>query len=219
MAFIIVTFLTIMVPFGASSSVYAQPKPEKVYLLNDVGMCADLFEGKRNPGNKIVMWPCHNGENQQFVSTNTGELRVFDFCLEDGPGGINAAVCNGSPGQKWKVSKAEIRGGVGGNKCFDVAHAFYPKGKNDVPVSTRPSARLIAFECHGRVNQRWAVIPASAVMAPGRYVIRLDSFYIANTRSLMEDTLHVKASVQWGTRPLTRQLGIWAITAAKKLSL
>jgi hypothetical protein len=181
----------------------AQPGPEKIYLLSDVGMCADLFEGKREPGNKIVVWPCHNGENQQFLhNTSNGELRVFDLCLEDGPGGINASSCNGGPGQKWRVEGDKIRGGVGGNKCFDVAKANVGKiggrAAHVVNVATRPLARLIAFECHGGVNQRWALIPASAVNAPGRYVIRFDSFDIEETRSLIDDTLHVKAWAKVG---------------------
>lgn len=103
------------------------------------------------PQGRLVMWTCHGGQNQKFTFTpgrksyiraNTGE------CLT--AVSPNAPVllkhCNGGSRQMWTVERnGQIRNASG--SCMDIEMA-----------SRKDGARVLAYQCNGQPNQRFAAV-------------------------------------------------------------
>lgn len=113
------------------------------------GLCLDI-EGSARPGRGLIVFNCHNGDNQRFEWTRNGELRVAGLCLDVAEGNsddgarVIAFNCNGRSNQRWRAWGGQIRSQSTG-KCLDIDGG-----------RARPSQPVIMFRCTGGDNQRWA---------------------------------------------------------------
>ena len=117
----------------------------------DDDICFDVGGGARAEGSRIVLWQCHDGDNQQWTYTAAKELRIFGgtLCL-DAPGargenGDQLIVwsCHGGANQKWERTAAGELRGING-KCVDAAGGSLTVG-----------IKVILYTCHGGANQKW----------------------------------------------------------------
>ena len=73
-------------------------------------MCIDAASGQGNDGDKILLWECHGGPNQQWTLTAAGELKGGSGkCITLNGGAIadftEMAIfpCTGIATQKWAL--------------------------------------------------------------------------------------------------------------------
>ncbi|MGP3929443.1 glycoside hydrolase family 27 protein [Nonomuraea sp. KM88] len=115
------------------------------------GRCLDVNGASQANGTQVVIWDCHQQNNQQWTSTTAGELRVYgNKCLDVN----NAATadgtsviiwdCNGQSNQQWRFNTDGSITAVGAGKCLDVAGN-----------ATANGTRLQIWTCTGASNQRW----------------------------------------------------------------
>lgn len=111
--------------------------------------CIDIEGGATEDGTAAVLRPCHDGANQQFVITESGELHFGEKCLDAyGAKGKNwdpivLWECNGRENQRWTLTSAGEIKGING-KCVDVPRHV-----------TGDGTQLVLFTCNGGSNQRW----------------------------------------------------------------
>ncbi|MEU0132949.1 endo-1,4-beta-xylanase [Streptomyces sp. NPDC006296] len=114
------------------------------------GRCLDVPGTGSADGAQIQLWDCHNGTNQQWTYTGTGELRIFgDTCLDAAGTGNGAKVqtysCWGGDNQKWRLNSDGSIVGVQSGLCLDAAAAGTSNG---TPIQL--------YSCSNGSNQRWA---------------------------------------------------------------
>jgi hypothetical protein len=78
-------------------------------------VCLDAASGLGNPGDAVIVWPCHGGANQKWSTTGTGEIRgINNLCMDvwaelpnDGQP-IVVWGCHGGANQKWTVEAMSV---------------------------------------------------------------------------------------------------------------
>jgi len=126
------------------------------------GLCLDASGGRMQPGDTLIIWPCHGGANQRLypVPANPSDIgrsgaqlvvggRDGRLCLESpsSPGSRPyLAVCNDSTRRQFWRQDRSGRSIVNESSslCLDVEGG---RGEQGTAVLTSP--------CHGRTNQLW----------------------------------------------------------------
>jgi endo-1,4-beta-xylanase len=112
------------------------------------GRCLDVPNASTADGTQLQLWDCHNGTNQQWTSTDAGELRVYgDKCLDAAGTGNGARVqiysCWGGDNQKWRLNSDGSIVGVQSGLCLDAAGVA-----NGAPIQL--------YSCWNGGNQLWS---------------------------------------------------------------
>ena len=116
---------------------------------DDSAKCVDDSAFSTANGNKIQMWDCTGGVNQQWTVQPDGTLQVYGKCMDItganyGNGTlIELWTCNGGANQQWKASNGTLVNPASG-KCLD-----------DPGSSTANGTQLILWTCNGGTNQQW----------------------------------------------------------------
>ncbi|WP_240776842.1 ricin-type beta-trefoil lectin domain protein [Nonomuraea basaltis] len=115
------------------------------------GRCLDVAGVSQANGAQVQLWDCNGQANQQWTSTDSGELRVYGGkCLDvNGAGtadGTSVIIwdCNGQNNQKWRLNADGTITAVGANKCLDVSGS-----------GTANGTKVQIWTCHGGTNQKW----------------------------------------------------------------
>lgn len=112
------------------------------------GLCLDI-EGGLKPGNALIVYRCSGTDNQRFVRTPSGELRVGHLCLDVEGGNrrdgtrVVAWECRNQPNQRWSWERGSIRSQYTGT-CLDIEGG---RARSGQPV--------VVWPCSGAANQRW----------------------------------------------------------------
>ncbi|MEV3921171.1 endo-1,4-beta-xylanase [Actinomadura coerulea] len=112
------------------------------------GRCLDVPNASTTDGTQLQLWDCHSGTNQQWTSTDAGELRVYgDKCLDAAGTGNGAKVqiysCWGGDNQKWRLNSDGSIVGVQSGLCLDAAGSA-----NGAPIQL--------YSCWNGSNQLWS---------------------------------------------------------------
>ncbi|MFJ6855633.1 endo-1,4-beta-xylanase [Streptomyces sp. NPDC091271] len=113
--------------------------------------CLDVPNAGTNDGTQLQLWDCGSSTNQQWVATDSGELRVYgDKCL-DAAGTSNGSKvqiysCWGGDNQKWRVNSDGSIVGVQSGLCLDA-----------VGTGTANGTQIQLYSCSNGSNQRWAL--------------------------------------------------------------
>jgi hypothetical protein len=116
---------------------------------DDSAKCADDSAFSTANGNKIQMWDCTGGVNQQWTVQPDGTLEVYGKCMDItganyGNGTlIELWTCNGGANQQWKASSGTLVNPASG-KCLD-----------DPGSNTANGTQLILWTCNAGTNQQW----------------------------------------------------------------
>jgi streptogrisin C len=112
--------------------------------------CVDVPNGNYADGQRLIVWDCTNGANQNWEFTG-GTLRTQNNkCMDVAGGGtaagtpIQIANCNGNPAQQFVLSGAGDLVNPQSNRCVDI-DAWNPNN----------NAVLIIWDCTGGANQKW----------------------------------------------------------------
>ncbi|GGR85430.1 MULTISPECIES: endo-1,4-beta-xylanase [Streptomyces] len=113
------------------------------------GRCLDVPGAATADGTQLQLWDCNNATNQQWTSTDSGELRVYgDKCLDAAGTGNGAKVqiysCWGGDNQKWRLNSDGSIVGVQSGLCLDA-----------VGAGTANGTQIQLYSCSGGSNQRW----------------------------------------------------------------
>jgi len=84
-------------------------------LVNDQGLCADVYKERSADGTPVILWPCGKGKlNQTWMMAPDDTVRALGKCLDadskspgSGPG-IVLNTCTGSASQKWAKSDGHL---------------------------------------------------------------------------------------------------------------
>jgi endo-1,4-beta-xylanase len=113
------------------------------------GKCVDDSASSTANGNKIQLWDCSGGANQQWTVAADGTVRVFGKCMDitgaNYGNGTNIELwdCNGGGNQQWHASNGTLVNPASG-KCLD-----------DPNSNTANGTQLILWACNGGTNQQW----------------------------------------------------------------
>jgi hypothetical protein len=114
--------------------------------------CLDVVGADHTSGAPVDIWDCAGGDNQKWVITSAGELRVYSGtrCL-DAPSTASMTrvvvrSCDGSAGQKWSVNADRTITSVPSGECLDVTGYVTDNG---TPLQIWP--------CNGASNERWNI--------------------------------------------------------------
>ncbi|AWT45997.1 MULTISPECIES: endo-1,4-beta-xylanase [Streptomyces] len=113
------------------------------------GRCLDVPNSSTTDGTQVQLWDCNSGTNQQWTSTDAGELRVYgNKCLDAAGTGNGAKVqiysCWGGDNQKWRLNSDGSITGVQSGLCLDA-----------VGTGTANGTLIQLYTCSGGSNQRW----------------------------------------------------------------
>ncbi|MFF9623063.1 endo-1,4-beta-xylanase [Streptomyces griseosporeus] len=113
------------------------------------GRCLDVPNTSTTDGTQVQLWDCNGGTNQQWTSTDAGELRVYgNKCLDAAGTGNGAKVqiysCWGGDNQKWRLNSDGSITGVQSGLCLDA-----------VGTGTANGTLIQLYTCSGGSNQRW----------------------------------------------------------------
>ncbi|MFF9019889.1 endo-1,4-beta-xylanase [Streptomyces eurythermus] len=113
------------------------------------GRCLDVPNAATTDGTQLQLWDCNNATNQQWTSTDSGELRVYgDKCLDAAGTGNGTKVqiysCWGGDNQKWRLNSDGSIVGVQSGLCLDA-----------VGAGTANGTQIQLYSCSGGSNQRW----------------------------------------------------------------
>ncbi|MEU3524254.1 endo-1,4-beta-xylanase [Streptomyces sp. NPDC038707] len=113
------------------------------------GRCLDVPSASTTDGTQLQLWDCNSATNQQWTSTDSGELRVYgDKCLDAAGTGNGAKVqiytCWGGDNQKWRLNSDGSIVGVQSGLCLDA-----------VGAGTANGTQIQLYSCSGGSNQRW----------------------------------------------------------------
>ena len=131
--------------FGATSSGATGPITSGL----SSSKCVDDSAFSTANGNKIQMWDCTGGVNQQWTVASGGTLQVYGKCLDITGANYNNGTlielwdCNGGANQQWQASNGELVNPASG-KCLD-----------DPNSNTTNGTQLILWTCNGGSNQKW----------------------------------------------------------------
>jgi hypothetical protein len=116
---------------------------------DDSAKCVDDSAFSTANGNKIQMWDCTGGVNQQWTVQPDGTLQVYGKCMDiTGANYGNGTLielwdCNGGANQQWKASNGTLVNPASG-KCLD-----------DPGFNTANGTQLDLWTCNGGTNQQW----------------------------------------------------------------
>ncbi len=115
------------------------------------GRCLDVPNASTTDGTQLQLWDCHSGSNQQWATTDAGELRVYgDKCLDAAGTGNGAKVqiysCWGGDNQKWRLNSDGSIVGVQSGLCLDA-----------VGNGTANGTQIQLYTCSNGSNQRWTL--------------------------------------------------------------
>jgi len=111
--------------------------------------CVDDSAFSTANGNKIQMWDCTGGVNQQWTVGSDGTLQVYGKCLDiTGANSANGTLielwqCNGGANQQWQAENGQLVNPASG-KCLD-----------DPNFNTTNGTQLELWACNGGSNQQW----------------------------------------------------------------
>ncbi|CAL9286373.1 endo-1,4-beta-xylanase [Streptomyces sp. SudanB182_2057] len=113
------------------------------------GRCLDVPNAATTDGTQLQLWDCNSATNQQWTSTDAGELRVYgNKCLDAAGTGNGAKVqiysCWGADNQKWRLNSDGSIVGVQSGLCLDA-----------VGAGTANGTQIQLYTCSGGGNQRW----------------------------------------------------------------
>ncbi|HEY9331808.1 MAG TPA: endo-1,4-beta-xylanase [Streptomyces sp.] len=113
------------------------------------GRCLDVPSAGTTDGTQVQLWDCNSNTNQQWVSTDAGELRVYgNKCLDAAGTGNGAKVqiysCWGGDNQKWRLNSDGSIVGVQSGLCLDA-----------VGNGTANGTLIQLYSCSNGSNQRW----------------------------------------------------------------
>ncbi|MER6700271.1 endo-1,4-beta-xylanase [Streptomyces griseus] len=113
--------------------------------------CLDVPNGSTADGTQLQLWDCGSSANQQWVATDSGELRVYgDKCLDASGTGNGSKVqiysCWGGDNQKWRVNSDGSIVGVQSGLCLDA-----------VGTGTANGTQIQLYSCSNGSNQRWTL--------------------------------------------------------------
>jgi hypothetical protein len=118
--------------------------------------CLDVNGVSTTPGTQLQIWDCHNGTNQTWTRTGTGQLTVYSDsnirCMtaqnNQTASGTPVVIsqCNGGASQQWQFNANGTITGVQSGICLDVNGASSANG-----------AKTILWTCHGGSNQQWTL--------------------------------------------------------------
>ena len=136
---------------GLTTAGYAQtsaPSGPITAGLNSA-KCVDDSAFSTANGNKIQMWDCTGGINQQWTVEPDGTLQVYGKCMDiTGANYGNGTLielwdCNGGANQQWKATNGTLVNPASG-KCLD-----------DPGSNTANGTQLVLWTCNGGSNQQW----------------------------------------------------------------
>ena len=113
--------------------------------------CVDDNGQSTANGNKIQMWDCTGGPNQQWTAEPDGTLQVYGKCMDiTGANYANGTSielwdCNGGANQQWHATSGTLVNPASG-KCLD-----------DPASNTANGTQLILYTCNGGANQQWSI--------------------------------------------------------------
>ena len=116
---------------------------------DDSAKCVDDSALSTANGNKIQMWDCNGGVNQQWTAESNGTLQVYGECMDItganyGNGtNIELWTCNGGANQQWEAGNGTLVNPASG-KCLD-----------DPNFNTANGTQLDLWTCNGGTNQQW----------------------------------------------------------------
>ena len=111
--------------------------------------CVDDSAFSTADGNKIQMWDCTGGVNQQWTAEPDGTLQVYGKCMDitganySNLTDIELWTCNGGANQQWHAQNGTLVNPASG-KCLD-----------DPNSDTANGTQLILYTCNGGTNQQW----------------------------------------------------------------
>ncbi|MFF3165532.1 non-reducing end alpha-L-arabinofuranosidase family hydrolase [Streptomyces sp. NPDC003273] len=135
------------------------------------GRCLDVPGASQTDGTYLQLYDCWGGTNQQWTSTDSGQLTVFgDKCL-DVPGHATTAGtrvqiwgCSGGANQQWRVNSDGTIVGVESGLCLEAAGS-----------GTANGTAVRIWTCDGGGNQKWTGL--SGTPAPPGGTCSLPSAY------------------------------------------
>ena len=116
---------------------------------DDSAKCVDDNAFGTANGNKIQMWDCNSGPNQQWTVESNGTLQVYGMCMDitgaNYSNGTNIELwtCNGGANQQWQAVNGTLVNPASG-KCLD-----------DPNYNTTNGTQLDLWTCNGGTNQQW----------------------------------------------------------------
>ncbi|WP_211253425.1 ricin-type beta-trefoil lectin domain protein [Glycomyces tenuis] len=130
-----------------------EPGPSGEVANVAAGKCLDVSGASQSNGAAVQLWDCHGRANQQWASTDAGELRVYGGkCLDAEGYGTDPGTrvhiwdCHGGANQQWRVNADGSITGVQSGLCLDADGA-----------GTANGTQVILWTCHGGSNQQWAL--------------------------------------------------------------
>lgn len=144
-----ILIVSIAITCSASSAFAGQLRSE---LSNK---CIEVPGASRTPGTPVNMFSCVSGAaHQNFeYKPEAQQITVYggSLCLTAAGGRgqngdpivVSPCTTDGQGGQRWRVANGQIAGA--NNRCIDIQY-----------VNPNDGARLILFDCHGGVNQKWS---------------------------------------------------------------
>nr|WP_255956087.1 ricin-type beta-trefoil lectin domain protein [Streptomyces sp. ODS25] len=115
------------------------------------GRCVDVPNESQTNGTQVDLWDCNGGSNQQWTSTEAGELRVYGgVCLDAAGQGtspgtkVDIYTCNGGSNQQWSLNADGTITGKQSGLCLDATGN-----------GTANGTLLELWNCTGGSNQQW----------------------------------------------------------------
>ncbi|MEU9358419.1 endo-1,4-beta-xylanase [Streptomyces sp. NPDC048301] len=113
------------------------------------GRCIDVPNSSTSNGTQVQLRDCNGNSNQQWASTDAGELRVYgDKCLDAAGTGNGTKVqiytCWGGDNQKWRLNSDGSVVGVQSGLCLDA-----------VGNGSANGTLIQLYSCSNGSNQRW----------------------------------------------------------------
>ena len=107
-------------------------------------------------GGGLVIWDCVENPNQRFESLPGGYLRQGGKCLASSADTVRFEECTrNATHQQWSYDKGMLRNRNVPAQCLDIERGATDNG-----------TRILAFSCHGGVNQRWSTDPQAVAAVP-----------------------------------------------------
>ena len=130
---------TVSAPYGPITSVLNANK------------CVDDANSSSTDGNKVEIWDCNGGGNQNWTLASNGTIQIYGKCLDiTGASTANGALvelwtCNGGGNQVWTVTNGTLVNPASG-RCLD-----------DPGFTTTNGTQLDLWDCNNGSNQHWTV--------------------------------------------------------------
>ncbi|MGX1675301.1 non-reducing end alpha-L-arabinofuranosidase family hydrolase [Streptomyces sp. NPDC055400] len=125
------------------------------------GRCLDVPNASQTDGTYLQIWDCSGKANQQWTSTDSGQLTVYGNKCLDVPGHATAPgtrvqiwSCSGGANQQWRVNSDGTIVGVESGLCLEVTGS-----------GTANGTAVEIWTCNGGSNQKWTGL--SGTTPPG----------------------------------------------------